>query len=141
MHMTMYAHHRQCFTYIWSHGYIGCYFETQYLNLRSRLKGSFGDTCLTNTCTPPLISLRQLNVENEERLFSSLKDITLRISSRRPGEITYNASIRLQEESKHSQHKLSTMETTISKHAATMAPTNSIITKEMKSTKVHNARH
>ena len=85
-----------------------------------------------------LISLRQLNVENEERLFGSLKDITLRTSSRRPGEITYNAFIRLQEESKHNQHKISTMENTISKHAASMPLMNTIVTKEIMAKHPHH---
>ena len=70
-------------------------------------------------------------MENEERLFGSLKDITLRTLSRRPGEVTYNAFIRLQEESKHNRHKVSTMENTISKHAASMSLTNTIVTKDM----------
>ena len=82
---------------------------------KRKLWGYYAHALLTHAPVQyRLISLRQLNAENEERLFGSLKDITLRTSSRRPGEITYNAFIRLQEEMKHNQHTTSTMENTIS---------------------------
>ena len=56
-----------------------------------------------------VISLQQLNTEDEERMFGTLKDITKRTSSRRAGEIEYNALIRLQEETKQgNQYKYST---------------------------------
>lgn len=89
---------------------------------KRKLCGYYSHALLTHASLQyRLISLCQLNTENEEQIFGSLKDITLHTSSRRPGEITYNAFIRLQEESKHNQHKNFPMENTISKHASSLS--------------------
>ena len=75
-----------------------------------------------------LISPRQLNTEDEERMFGTLKDITKRTSSRRAGEIEYNSLIRLQEETKQQNYyHCSTHDKVISKHAANTQPINTIV--------------
>ena len=77
---------------------------------RRKLWGYYIHALLTHALLQyRLISLRQLNAENEERLFGSLKDTTLRTLSRWPGEIIYKAFI---------------------KRAASMHLTNTIVTKE-----------
>ena len=73
-----------------------------------------------------MLCLRQANAEDEERMFGTLKDITKRTSSRRPGHIVYNALIRVQEETKHQKKRSS--DKTISKYSHLIHPhCNSII--------------
>lgn len=81
-----------------------------------------------------VISLQQLNTEDEERMFGALKDITKRTSSMRPGEIEFNALIRLQEELKqknpsHSHDKV------VSKHAAQQSKLGNTVIKKDAMTK------
>ena len=63
---------------------------------KCKLWGYYAHALLTHApILHRVISLRQLNTEDEERMFGTLKDITKRTSSRRAGEIEYNALIRL----------------------------------------------
>ena len=74
-----------------------------------------------------VIATRQLNAEDEERMFGTLKDITKRTSSMRPGEIEFNALIRVQEETtnKYPNHSYDKV---VSKHARNLSePVNIIV--------------
>ena len=74
-----------------------------------------------------VISTRQLNTEDEERIFGTLKYITKRTSSMRPGEIEYNALIRIQEELKQKDPSPS-YDKVVTKHAAQQSePVNTVI--------------
>ena len=85
------------------------------------------------TCITPIlyrvVSPRLLNAESEERMFGTLKDITRHTSSMRPGEIEFNALIRLLEELQ--QQSSRSYDHVVSKHAAHQhTAVNTIIVKK-----------
>lgn len=83
------------------------------------------------------VSLRQINTEDEERIFRMLKDVTKRTSSMRPGEIDYNVLIRIQEEITQGFRNKSDKK--ISKHAAQATkPINTTITRSEMQNRSHH---
>ena len=106
-------------------------FSTTKSITKRKLWGYYAHALLTHApILYRVISPRQLNTENEERMFGTLKDITKRNSSRRAGEIEYNALIRLEEESRHNQCSHTTHDKVINKHSANTQQKNTTVSQQ-----------